>query len=69
MTNYSTFICPFESKKCGKDLNSVERKGKNYKNLNISGMKRAFQMGSKAFLTVFERLSFAEKIQNSRHKL
>ena len=28
MTNYSTFICPFDSGKCGKE-------GKNYKNLNI----------------------------------
>ena len=33
--NYFALICPFESGKCGK-------KGKNYKNLNISRMKRAF---------------------------
>ena len=33
--NYSTSICPFESRKCGKE-------GKNYKNLNILRMKRAF---------------------------
>ena len=26
------------------NLDSVERKGKNYKNLNISGTKRAFKM-------------------------
>ena len=32
--NYSTYICPFVSGKCGK--------GKNYKNLNISRTKRAF---------------------------
>ena len=35
--NYSTSICPFES---GKE--SVEREGKNYKNLNILRTKRAF---------------------------
>ena len=33
--NYSTSICPFGS-------GSVDRKGRNYKNLNISKMKRAF---------------------------
>ena len=33
--NYSTFICSFESEKCGKDE-------KNYKNLNNSGTKGAF---------------------------
>ena len=32
--NYSTLICPFESRKCGK--------GENNKNLNISRLKRAF---------------------------
>ena len=35
--NYSTFICPFEFLKCGKE-------GKNYKKLNISRAKRAFLM-------------------------
>ena len=33
--NYSTSICPF-------DLETVERKGKNCKNLNIVGTKRDF---------------------------
>ena len=33
--NYSTFTCPFKPE-------SVERKGKNYKTLNISRTKRAF---------------------------
>ena len=33
--SYFALICPFESGKCGK-------RGKNYKNLNISRMKRAF---------------------------
>ena len=31
----STFICPFESGKC-------EKEKENYKNLNISKVKRAF---------------------------
>ena len=35
--NYSTSICPL-------NLESVESKGKNYKNLNISRTKRAFSM-------------------------
>ena len=33
--NYSTFICPFEPRNCGKE-------DKNYKNLNILRIKRAF---------------------------
>ena len=33
--NYSTFICPFDSGKC-------EKEKENYKNLNISKVKRAF---------------------------
>ena len=33
--NYSTSICPFESRKCGKE-------GKNYKSLDISRTKKDF---------------------------
>ena len=51
--NYPTSIFPFESGKCGK--------GKNYKNLNISKMKRAFS--TKAFFITFEGLSLGEKIK------
>ena len=35
--NYSAFICPFVSGKCGKE-------GKKYKNLNILWTKRTFSM-------------------------
>ena len=52
--NYSTAICPFESGKCGKEE-------ENYKNLNISRMKRRWN--KKTFFTVFERLSLDAKIK------
>ena len=45
------------------NLESVERKGKKYKNLNISRTKRAFSMKYITFLIVFEGLSFGEKIK------
>ena len=45
------------------NLESVERKRKNYKNLNISRTKRAFYMKLKTCSAVFERLSFVEKIK------
>ena len=48
--NYSTSICPFESGKC--------RKGKNYKNWNISRTTRAFYI---TFFIAFKGLSFGEK--------
>ena len=44
------------------NLESVERKGKNYKKLNISRMKSAFSMKWKTFFIVFEELSFGGKI-------
>ena len=56
MTNYSTSICPFESRKCGKE-------GKNYKNLNIFGTRSTLLI-KKAFFIVFEELSFVKKIKN-----
>ena len=53
------------------NLESVERKRKNYKILNISRTKRAFWMKKK--FSVFEGLPFGEKnkhlIKNSGHKL
>ena len=55
------------------NLESVERRRKKYKNLNISRTKRAFSMKWKTFFTAFEGLSFGWKnknvIKNSRHKL
>ena len=48
------------------NLGSVERKRKNYKNLNISRTKRPFQM---KFFIVFEGLSLGGKINNSGQKL
>ena len=44
------------------NLESVETKGKHYKNLNISRSKRAFQMKQKAVLIVFEGVPFSQKI-------
>ena len=52
--NYSTAICPFESGKCGKEE-------ENYKNLNISRMKRRWN--KETFFSVFERLSLDAKIK------
>ena len=49
---------------CLVNLESVERKGKNYKKLNISKKKRAFPMKlKKTFFIVFEELCFGEKIK------
>ena len=45
------------------NLGSVETKGKNYKKLNISRTKRAFQMKQKTFFVVFRGLPFGEKIK------
>ena len=42
-------------------LESVERKGKNYKSLNISRKKRAFLMKQKTLFIVLEGLSFGRK--------
>ena len=40
---------------------SQGKEGKNYKNFNISRMKRAFRIKQKASFIVFEELSFGEK--------
>ena len=44
------------------NLEGLERKGKHYKNLDISRTKRAFWMKQKTF-SVFERLLFSAKIK------
>ena len=51
------------------NLESVERKGKSYKNLNISRMKRAFSMKQKTFFIVFEGRKNKNFMKNSGHKL
>ena len=40
-----------------------KRGGGKYENLNISRMKRAFQMKQKAFFIVFKGLSFSVKMK------
>ena len=60
--NYSNFICPFKSGKCGSEGKKLEKFG-------ISKIKRAFKMEWKAFFIVFERLSLGEKIKNYGQKL
>ena len=42
---------------------NVERKGKNYKNLNILRTKKSFLNKKKTFFIFFEGLSFDEKIK------
>ena len=56
MTNYSTFICHFESVKYGKNEKKIQK-------FNISGTRRAFLVKEKTFFIVFEGLSFVEKIK------
>ena len=46
------------------NLKSVERKKKNYEDLNISRTKRAFWMKEKVFLIVLEGLSLGERIKD-----
>ena len=56
--NYCTFICPFESGKCGK--------GKIYKNKVVSRDKKSY-FNEITFIIVFEGLSFGENVsQNVR---
>ena len=45
------------------NLEGVERVRRKYKTLNISRTKRAFRLNKKTFFTVFEGLSFGEKIK------
>ena len=55
--NYSTFICPFEPGKLGKQ-------GKKYKDLNISRTNKALLLKKKNIFIVFEALSFGKKNEN-----
>ena len=48
------------------NLESVERKWKNYKSLNISRTKRAFLMKQNTFFKVFEGPSFNKFNKNQR---
>ena len=50
---YFSFIWPYAFGNCGKE-------GKNYKKLNISRTKRAFQMKWKAFFITLEMLSYGK---------
>ena len=54
--NYSTSICYFESGK-------VERRGKNTKKWISQDRKKLFRWNKKHFFTVFEGLSFVEKLK------
>ena len=54
--NYSTSICPFESRK------KWERRGKIQKFEHLEN-KKSFLDEIKTFFTVFEELSFGEKIK------
>ena len=58
--NYSTFICPFESVKCGKG-------GKKIQKFKYLENEKSFS-DEKIFFKVFEGLSLGEKIKNSGPK-
>ena len=64
--NYSTFICSFESGKCGKEEEKLQKPE------YLENEKELFRWNKKHFW-VFEGLSFGEKnknlIKNRRHKL
>ena len=55
--NYSTFICPFESRKCGKEGEKLQK----FKYLEN---QKSFLGEIKTSLIVFEGTSFGEKINN-----
>ena len=59
--NYSTFICPSESGKCGRGKG--KRKGKNTK-IGISREREELFRWNKKHFAVFEGLSLGEKIKN-----
>ena len=54
ITNYSTFMCIFESERCGKE-------GKKLQTIAYLEKEEHFQMKSKAFFISFERVSFGQK--------
>ena len=59
--NYFTFICPFESGKCGKE-------GKELQKFKYLKNQKSF-LDARVFFLGFEGLSFGEKMKNSRRKL
>ena len=52
--NYSTAICPFESGKCGKEEEKLQK---------FEYLENEKKMKKKIFFTVFERLSLDAKIK------
>ena len=54
--NYSTSICPFESGKSGKEEEKIQK-------FEYLENKKSFLDEIKTFFTVFEELSFGEKIK------
>ena len=56
MINYSTSICPFESRKCGKE-------GKKLQKFEYLENKTSFLEEIKTIFIVFEGLSFGQKIK------
>ena len=58
--SYGHFICIFASGNCGKE-------GKILQKFEYLQNEKSFLDEKKAFLVVFEVLSFAEKNKNSRH--
>ena len=56
MINYSTSICPFESRKCGKE-------GKKLQKFEYLENKTSFLEEIKNIFIVFEGLSFGQKIK------
>ena len=55
--NYSTCICPFESGKCWKEEEKLQK-------IEYLQNKKSFLGEKKTFFTVFEGLSLGEKIKN-----
>ena len=60
--SYSTFICPLESGKCGKEA-------KNFETFEYLKNKNSFLDKIKSIFVVFKGLSFVGKRKISRHKL
>ena len=54
--NYSTSICPFESGKSGKEEEKIQK-------LEYLENEKRFLDEKKTFFTIFERISFGEKIK------
>ena len=54
--NYSTFICSFEFGECGKEEKKIQK-------IEYLENEKSFLDDIKTFSTVFEGLSFGEKIE------